>query len=402
MTFHLLGLSHLPWSREYNSCAFSQKNLKLAKMLTSLNHTVYAYGAKASLYMYSAESYVNSDKFHFIETHTVDDIARDWGDGRNDFEVGYNWTQEQYRHDFNTEKKPSTLKLYTVASQYINAHRKPDDFLLRTMGVYHDVVANATGLALDCESGIGYTGSEAGTPEHPRYRCFESSAMMHFSYGAEFGKGVTPTGNYYDRVIPNYFDDADFTPRYKKKDYFLFIGRLIVAKGIWIAVETARILGKKLIIVGQGAKVDNRGHLVGDGFDIPPSTWEFQGYADAEKRKELYANAAITFVPTWYIEPFGGTNVESRLSGTPVLCSNFGAFPEQVTNGLDGYCCDTLDDYVAKAKELLVWAPEKLKQVRKRAEKYLMDNVRWDYQKWFELRILLYRGDKYSFTTRRG
>jgi len=388
MTFFLLGLAHLPSHSKYTSCAFTTKIRKLSKMLTSLGHTVYYYGSSGT----DITEYVNSDLFHHIVTHTPADIAKDYGDGQNEFEIGYDWTKEQYRHDFNLpEKKTSTMKLYQTAIQHINSIKKPDDILLRTMGVYHDIIAQGTGLTLDCESGIGYTGSEPSSPEHPRYRCFESSAMQHFSYGAEQGKGGTPIGNYYDRVIPNYFDPNDFEPKYKKQDYFLFIGRLIVAKGIWIAVETARILGKKLIIVGQGAKIDEKGYLVGDGFSIPPGTWEFQGYADAKKRKELYANAAITFVPTWYIEPFGGTNVESRLSGTPVLCSNFGAFPEQITNGIDGFCCDTLDDYVYKAKELLTWSPTQLKTVRKRAERYLMDNVRWDYQKWFEdLQILFH------------
>jgi len=388
MVFHLLGLSHLPAHRKYSSCAFTNKNLKLAKMLCSLGHTVNYFGSSGA----DITEYVNSDKFQHIVTHTEEDISRDFGLGDNRFSIGYDWTKQQFNHDFNDPvKKPSTMKLYEMAINWINVNKKDDDFLLRTMGMYHDPVWNGTGLALSIESGIGYVGSEWGSPQRPTYRCFESSSNMHYSMGLQFGTATTPTGNYYDRVIPNYFDDADFTPKYVKKDYFLFIGRLIVAKGIWIAVETARILGKKLIIVGQGAKVDGRGYLIGDGFEIPPGTWEFQGYADIEKRRELYANAVATFVPTWYIEPFGGTNVESRLSGTPVLCSNFGAFPEQIANGVDGYCCDTLDDYVAKAKELLTWAPAKLKQVRKRAERYLMDNVRWDYQKWFEdLQILFH------------
>lgn len=355
-------------------------------MLANLGHEVFYYGSDGS----DISEYVNSDNFHHIVTHSVSDIAKDYGDGDNRFELGYDWTKEQFRHDFNDGvKKSSTQKLYDVASNYINSVKKPDDFLFRTMGRYHDVIANRTGLLLDCESGIGYTGSEPGDDNHKRFRCFESSSMMHHAYGAEQGKQTT-TGNYYDRVIPNYFDENDFTPKYKKENYLLYIGRMIVAKGIWIAVKTAEALNMKLILVGQGAKVDNRGHLIGDGFDIPPSTWEFQGFADAEKRRSLYSNAKITFVPTWYIEPFGGTNVESRLSGTPVLCSNFGAFPEQITNGVDGYCCDTLDDYIYRAKELLEWDTVRLKTVRKRAERYLMNNVVWDYQKWLEDLHILY------------
>ena len=35
-TFHLLGLPHLPTSKHYASCAFTQKNIKLCKMLADL------------------------------------------------------------------------------------------------------------------------------------------------------------------------------------------------------------------------------------------------------------------------------------------------------------------------------------------------------------------------------
>lgn len=393
---HILGLVHLPWSREYVSCAFTQKNLKLAKMLTSLGHEVYGYGARPSKEEHQPEKYIDSPNFHFVETHTLEDIRKDYGEGDNRFETGYNWHEKQFKHDFTyTVKNPSTLKFYGVASEYINKIKKPDDFLLRTMGRYHDVVAENTGLVLDCESGIGYTGSEESTGGHKRFRAFESSSMMHYSYGAEMGKspnGINGAGNgnYFDRVIPNYFDGSDFTAKDIKKDYLLFIGRMISRKGVLTAVRTAEAVGKKLILAGQGARVDNNGNLIGEGFVVPKGNWEYVGVAGVEKRRELYANALITMVPTEYLEPFGGTNVESRLSGTPVLCTNFGAFPEQITNGLDGYCCDTLDDFIFRAKQLLEWKEDDYYEVKLRAQRYLMDNVKWDYQKWFEDLMTLY------------
>ena len=88
-TFHLLGLSHLPASKEYAACAFTNKNVKMARMLCSLGHTVYMYGAKTTTGNFDIDEYVNSENFHFVETHTVQDIAKSFGSGDSRFEIGY-------------------------------------------------------------------------------------------------------------------------------------------------------------------------------------------------------------------------------------------------------------------------------------------------------------------------
>jgi len=72
--FHLLGLAHLPQSRKFFNCAFTQKNLKLAKMLTGLGHTVFFYGSEGS----DVKEYCNSENLHFVPTHTIADIRRDY------------------------------------------------------------------------------------------------------------------------------------------------------------------------------------------------------------------------------------------------------------------------------------------------------------------------------------
>lgn len=375
LRFHLLGLPHLPSSKEYMSCAFTQKNRKLAKMLTSLGHEVFFYGAEGS----DVEEYCNSDKLHFIQTHTLADIRKDYGTGDNRFEIGYNWKVQDFKHDFDTEKKFSTLKFYAVCIDYINKHKKEDDFLLCTQGQYHRPISEAVKLFLTCESGIGYRGS---APE--MYRCFESFHGMNFIYGSTH-PFESINGNYYDRVIPNYFDPDDVEFNAKPKDYYLFIGRMIRRKGILTAYEATKAAGVPLIIAGQGGFVKEDGHLVDNHpqeYDMPnDSNWKYVGYADITKRKDLMKNAIATFVATEYLEMFGGVNVESRLHGTPVITTNFGCFPELVENGVDGYRCDTLNDFV-EALQKVKGLDRKV--VRQRAERFLMDNVKWEYQKWFE------------------
>ena len=374
--FHLLSLCHLPQHKKFVSCAFTQKNRKLSKMLISLGHEVFFYGSEGS----DIEEYCNSNNLHYIKTHTLNDICEDYGDGYNldDYpSVNYNVENCDFRHDFNSPKKPSTLKFYKNCIEHINEIKKPDDFLLCTQGSYHLPVRDAVGLFLNCEPGVGYRGSISRN-----FRAFESSYIQNFTYGSEHPFECI-NGSYYDRVIPNYVDPDDIEFSAEKDDYYLFIGRMIKRKGILTADLVCRHLGKKLIIAGQGAHVDGQGRLIPNDnpdFILQPGTWEYVGFVDVEKRKKLMAKAIATFVPTEYLECFGGVNCESRLSGTPVLTTDFGVFSNIIENGLDGYKCHTLDDFV--------WAAKQCKNidhalVRKRAERYLMDYVRWEYEKWF-------------------
>ena len=142
--FHLLGLVHLPCSKTYMSCAFTQKNYKLARMLLSLGHEVYYYGAEGS----------DVPCTKFIQTHTLSDIRNDYGSGDDRFEIGYDWTSSNFRHDFATERKPSTLKYYANAIAAINEVKRSDDFLLCSMGLYHEAIAREVNIYLTCESGM--------------------------------------------------------------------------------------------------------------------------------------------------------------------------------------------------------------------------------------------------------
>lgn len=380
-TFHLVTLAHLPQSSEYMSCAFTQKNRKLAKMLTSLGHTVYFYCSEGS----DIIDYCQSENLHVITTHALSDIRRDYGDGNNFFSIGYDWKNSDFRHDFNTVKKPSTLKFYQSCIVAINNIKKPDHFLLLTQGVYHSPIADEVNLFLTCEPGVGYRGSIKG-----RFRAFESSYIQNFTYGSE-APYQSINGSYYDRVIPNYFDPEDILFSAKKKNYYLFIGRMIKRKGIMTAALACNAIGKKLIIAGQGAHVDGRGYLVPNedpDFELAPSTWEYVGYVDVEKRKKLMAHAIATFTPTEYLECFAGTHVESMLSGTPPITTNFGVFAETIPDYLNcevGYKCNTLQDFVNAAISASKPGHHlKADKISEYANRFSIDFVKSEFHKWFD------------------
>jgi glycosyltransferase involved in cell wall biosynthesis len=364
--FHLLGLVHLPVSERYMGCAFTQKIVKMSKMLLSLGHEVYIYGAEGS----------DAPCTEFIQTHTLKEIRDEWGEGDNRFEIGYDWKTKGFKHDFNTERTPVWYVYNRVATQEIEKRKKDDDFLLVMQGQYQKPVADAVDLFLTCEPGIGYRGSFSKLVSGKNtYRAFESAYLQNFTYGSE-NPFQSINGNYYDRVIPNYFEAKDFPFREEKDDFFFFIGRMIFRKGVLTAVETCKHLGAKLILAGQDKEVD---------WDYPDA--KYIGYVDPEERAYYMSHAKAVFVPTLYLEAFGGVNVEAQLCGTPVITTNFSVFPETVQQGITGYRCDTLQDFVNAGKDI-----ENLdtKEIRRRAERYLTDNVRFEFEKWFDDLYQLY------------
>jgi len=304
----------------------------------------------------------------------MDDIRFSWGDvsikpGPFDDDLGYDWKKEGFRNDFNVLRTACTKKYYVSATNEILKRKKDDDFLLLSQGVYQKPIASQVKLFLTCEPGVGYRGSYA------KYRAFESRYLQNFTYGSEHPR-ESINGNPYDRVIPNYFDEKDFPFCAEKDDYYLFVGRLIPRKGVKIAALATQAIGAHLILAGQG------------DFDISEfSHIEKAGYLDAERRARLMGRAKAVFVPTIYLEAFGGVNVEAQLCGTPVICSDFGAFPETVVHGETGFLCNTLEDYVRAAKMVEFLDVD---VIRAHAERYLMRNVQREFDYWFKDLYQLY------------
>ncbi len=364
--FHLPGTIHLPISERYMGCAYTQKIVKMSKMMLSLGHEVFLYGAEGS----------DAPCTEFIQTHTLQDIKDAYGDG-SDSELGYDWEKKGYDESKTSENLKTILfpKFVLNCINEINKRKKPDDFFLNQFGTFYRSIEQAVGLKLSVEPGIGYTHS------YLPFRAFESQSLMNLTYGGEFkGHIIRPyIGN---RVIPNYFDPKDFEYKENKQEFFLYIGRITYAKGVSIAIKTATTLKTKLIIAGQGALAwDNeKGYLKGLEFEETSPYIEYIGYANPETRRTLMANAKAVFVPSLYTEPFGGVNVEAQLSGTPVLATNWGAFPETVVHGKTGFLCNNNDDFIKYAQRV---GELKSNEIRAHAERYLMDNVKYEFEDWF-------------------
>ena len=343
MRFHALGLPHTVTSSEYVACAYTQKVLKFGKMMTQLGHEVIHYGHEDSD-LICTESVPVTDN----EDLRVAYGTHDW---RNNF------------FKFDT-KDHAYQTFYNNAIVEVAARKQDNDFILPFWGSGVKPICDANKDMICVEPGIGYAGGHWA-----KYKVFESYAIYHAYCGL---KNVGQCNqSWYDVVIPNYFDLSDFqyTPE-QKEDYFLFVGRVYNGKGIHIAEEVTKKMGVKLVVAGQ----NNDDRKFADHV-------EFVGYADIKTRKELMSKAKAAFIPSMYVEPFGGVQVENLLSGTPTITTDWGAFAENNEHGVTGYRCRTFQDFCDAIRNVDEIDPA---VCRKKGEEFSLENVGPKYEKYFQ------------------
>ena len=228
------------------------------------------------------------------------------------------------------------------------ARKRPGDQVLCFYGRAHQAaVADHQDLTI-VEPSIGYGPAAVFAP----YRAFTSYAQMHYFYGLH-KKILSPS--WFDTVIPNAFTPDEFEYSSDKDDYFVYLGRLNPDKGVNIAIQVTRELGKKLVIASPG-------NLSNIGYTKIPDHVEPIGYVDVEQRKQVLSRAQCLMAPTHYIEPFGNIVVEALMSGTPVITTDWGGFVDTVINGVTGYRCKSHPEFVNAARNITNISPQQCRQ----------------------------------------
>jgi len=134
----------------------------------------------------------------------------------------------------------------------------------------------------------------------------------------------------------------------------------------------------KLVIAGQKE----------EGYKLPPHV-EYVGYANTETRRKLMANAKASFLPSQYVEPFGGVQIENLLSGTPTITTDWGSFAENNLHGVTGYRCRTMGDFVDAIKNIDRIRPENCQAF---GLNFTLDRVAPMYEKYFADVLDVYNG----------
>jgi glycosyltransferase involved in cell wall biosynthesis len=353
MRIFVLGLPHTITSPVFSSCAYTMKVWNLCRMMTDRGHEVIHFGNEGS---------------HPVCTENVNVTSRqEWErayqhPGRGFFDITFE----------TPERKQFYAKFVESMRAEIERRLNPEVGTIICVtwgGPQRDAVLPLMSRAFVVESGIGYVYSWSD------YRVFESYAWLHMTLGRE---GLVGGGKWYWPVIPNAFDPEMFTYRENKDDYLLYLGRLTEDKGVGLVVDLAKRTGSRLRIAGQG---DPTPYLA-------PHV-EYLGPLGVEERREVVSKARALICPTYYVEPFGGVNVEAQMSGTPVLSTDYGAFTETVLHGITGYRCRTMEHFEFAVRHLDRISPA---ACRHWAMNFSLSKIGGMYEEYFRM-ILDIRGD---------
>lgn len=324
MRFHLPVLPGRPATRANSSCAYSTKAFRFKQMMETRGHEVILYGG---------------------ETEDVNCYAP--GLDPLPFEPDL-WISSNLR-----------------AAAAIAERREDGDVLLIAAGRCQQSLADAVPLRA-VEYGVGYAGVLPG------FRVFESAAWMHTVYAQGLSNVMDANGQFYDAVVPNFFEVDDFPLGTDRGENLLYVGRLIERKGVQVAVDVARRTGRTLYLAGEG--------------DFRPGEGEegihYVGSVGPEERAELMGSARALLCPTIYVEPFGGVAVEAMLCGTPVISTDWGAFRETIQQGVTGYRCRRLGEFVWAAEHASELDSEVIRSYA--ISRYSTETVAPQYERFFE------------------
>lgn len=147
-----------------------------------------------------------------------------------------------------------------------------------------------------------------------------------------------------NRFVLNGIDPNELIYSETKEEYLLFVATLQMAerKGLDIAIRLAKTAGLRLVVAGSSPdrqlveRIAAKCHSPGV---------RYVGEVSGTRKAELFAGAKAFLFPTQLNEGFGLVLAEALMSGTPVVCSRFGACPELIASDV-GFVCNQEDDYL--------------------------------------------------------
>ncbi|MEI9920438.1 MAG: glycosyltransferase family 4 protein [Bacteroidota bacterium] len=188
-------------------------------------------------------------------------------------------------------------------------------------GVYRDSVIETALLAL----AIGFH-HLIGTWRH---KVDFYIALTSFAKG-KFVNARVPLPASKVLVKPNSVTDCGMGQQ-RRRDHFLFVGRLVEEKGLRTLLQAASLSLFRLIIIGDGPMQQE----VIEHTKINPNVVYLGPQNKATVISHMKACAALVFPSLWY-EGLPLTLIEAFSAGTPVIASNHGAMAELIQDGVNG------------------------------------------------------------------
>lgn len=161
-------------------------------------------------------------------------------------------------------------------------------------------------------------------------------------------KKPAPKLNYL-KTIYNGIKLEEFPFSAKKGNYLLFVGRIMKEKGVAEAVQIARKLNEKLLIIGPTSKDEYWNKKIKPYLN---KNIKYIGYVSRKKLFNYYKNAKAFLFPLQWEEPFGLTMTEAMACGAPVIAFDRGSVSEIVENGKTGFIVKDLKQMAKAVKNI--------------------------------------------------
>jgi glycosyltransferase involved in cell wall biosynthesis len=349
---HLVGIFHTQHTQAYSHCAFTGKALRFPKMMQGQGYTVIEYSNAGS----------ESTADEHVEMLNAVEFDKLFNRSATDFH-GNDATLGSDAHQLFERKLIPALR----------ERLQPQDIICHPFGHAHQQLMAEFPGHQHVETGIGYP-----TLMPNSFRIFESYAWMHYHQGKEGRNGKN-----YEWVVPNYYDLDDWEPNYEPGQYLAFLGRITPLKGIDTIKAIADHSPWPIVLHGQG----------------DPAPWahpniDYRGPIAGTARSDFLRNARALLAPTVFTEPFCGMAVEAMLCGTPVVAVDYGAMTETVIEGVSGYRCHTLQDWIDGIRAAGTLDRRIIATIAR--EKWSLESCGKRYNKIFQQLHDLYRGGWYE------
>jgi glycosyltransferase involved in cell wall biosynthesis len=140
-------------------------------------------------------------------------------------------------------------------------------------------------------------------------------------------------------TVPHFWRPVLALPPSRDEGYFLFLGRLITAKGIWVLFEAWSLVEEALgaraprLIIGGAGPLEGEIRLRCAAH--PGIT--FLGHVSGREKSDLIAGCSAMVAPSLWWEPLGLVTYEAYDHAKPMLAAASGGLTETVIQGKTGF-----------------------------------------------------------------
>jgi glycosyltransferase involved in cell wall biosynthesis len=151
-------------------------------------------------------------------------------------------------------------------------------------------------------------------------------------------------------VVYNGIDMSQYSsPKKKKSDFFVWLGRFAREKGAHLAIEAAQRADVPIVLAGTiDRSLQNSRRYFSDAIEprIDGERVKYIGPVNMKQKLSLLSRARGFLNPIEWEEPFGMVMIEAMAMGCPVISFARGAAPEIVVHGQTGFLVQHIDEMV--------------------------------------------------------